>query len=55
METFVRKPIRFHRNVIFSSRMRLPAFGAFGRMSSAGTSRRKPRQTRYVAPSAQNR
>lgn len=45
-DTLVKKPSRFHRKVMRSSSTRLPSLGALGRISSAGTSRKKPRHTR---------
>ena len=48
--TLLRKLRRLQTGRMRSSRMRLPAFGAFGRMSEAGDSRSSFTQVVAVAP-----
>ena len=43
------KPSRFQRKPMYSRNTRLPAFGALGRMSEAGTSRRAEKLTNAAA------
>ena len=55
METLCKNGIRFQRPGSRSSKIRLPAFGALGRMSSAAGRCSSACATYHVVPSAQSR